>query len=131
MKSKGTNRWRMIMGAVISGIFLPGVALAEEGISAGDTSWVLTSTALVLFMTIPALALFYGGLVRTKNVLSILMQCLVLTALMSLLWLGGAYSLAFAEGNAFFGSFTEKFFLRGVTPDTPSGSIPELVFFAF
>ncbi len=132
MKSKGTNRWRMIIGAVISGIYLPGVALAAEGISAGDTSWVLTSTALVLFMTIPALALFYGGLVRTKNVLSILMQCLVLTALMSLLWLGGAYSLAFAEeGNAFFGSFTEKFFLRGITPDTPRGSIPELVFFAF
>lgn len=129
--SDTANRWSAILGGAILSACVPAIALAEEGISAGDTSWVLTSTALVLFMTIPALALFYGGLVRTKNVLSILMQCLALTALMSVLWLGGAYSLSFAEGNAFFGSFTEKFFLRGIGPDAAWGSIPELVFFAF
>jgi Amt family ammonium transporter len=129
--NNSANRLSGILGGAFLSLWFPTVALAEDGISAGDTSWVLTSTALVLFMTIPALALFYGGLVRTKNVLSILMQCLVLTALMSILWLGGAYSLSFAEGNAFFGSFSEKFFLRGIGPDTPRGSIPELVFFAF
>ncbi|HAC79490.1 MAG: ammonium transporter [Candidatus Binatia bacterium] len=129
--NNSANRLSGILGGAFLSLWFPTVALAEEGISAGDTSWVLTSTALVLFMTIPALALFYGGLVRTKNVLSILMQCLVLTALMSILWLGGAYSLSFAEGNAFFGSFSEKFFLRGIGPDAAWGSIPELVFFAF
>jgi Amt family ammonium transporter len=129
--NNSANRLSGILGGAFLSLWFPTVALAEDGISAGDTSWVLTSTVLVLFMTIPALALFYGGLVRTKNVLSILMQCLVLTALMSILWLGGAYSLSFAEGNAFFGSFSEKFFLRGIGPDTPRGSIPELVFFAF
>ena len=129
--NNSANRLSGILGGAFLSLWFPTVALAEEGISAGDTSWVLTSTVLVLFMTIPALALFYGGLVRTKNVLSILMQCLVLTALMSILWLGGAYSLSFAEGNAFFGSFSEKFFLRGIGPDAAWGSIPELVFFAF
>ena len=129
--NNSANRLSGILGGAFLSLWFPTVALAEEGISAGDTSWVLTSTALVLFMTIPALALFYGGLVRTKNVLSILMQCLVLMALMSILWLGGAYSLSFAEGNAFFGSFSEKFFLRGIGPDAAWGSIPELVFFAF
>ncbi len=119
------------IGAILATVFLPSVALAEDALSAGDTAWVLTSTALVLFMTVPALALFYGGLVRSKNVLSVLMQCLALTALMSLLWLAGGYSLSFAEGNAFFGSFTEKFFLRGIEPNTAWGSIPEPVFFAF
>jgi Amt family ammonium transporter len=97
----------------------------------GDTAWILTSTALVLFMTIPGLALFYGGLVRTRNVLSVLMQCLLLTSFMSVLWLAGGYSLAFAEGNAFFGSFSEKFFLRGIGPDTLSGTIPEPLFMGF
>ena len=66
------------IGAILATVFLPSVALAEDALSAGDTAWVLTSTALVLFMTVPALALFYGGLVRSKNVLSVLMQCLAL-----------------------------------------------------
>lgn len=122
---------RTVLGAGLLTLLTPTVALAEDALNTGDTAWVLTSTALVLFMTVPALALFYGGLVRTKNVLSILMQCLALTAFMSLLWLAGAYSLSFAEGNAFFGSFFDKFFLRGIAPDTAWGSIPEPVFFAF
>jgi Amt family ammonium transporter len=106
-------------------------AHAEAALDTGDTAWVLTSTALVLFMTIPGLALFYAGLVRTRNVLSVLMHCLALTAFMSVLWLAGGYSLAFADGNAFVGNIGEKFFLRGITPDTLSGTIPEPVFFAF
>jgi Amt family ammonium transporter len=112
-------------------LLLPTAAGAEDVLDTGDTAWILTSTALVLFMTIPALALFYGGLVRTRNVLSLLIQCLALTALMSLLWLAGVYSLAFAEGNAFFGSFTDKLFLRGIGPDALWGTIPEPLFFAF
>ena len=118
---------------------LPNVARAEDVLSSGDTSWILVSTALVLFMTIPGLALFYGGLVRTKNVLSVLMQCFALTALMSVLWLAFGYSLAFdtsgmVEGvtnfNSFIGTF-DKAFLSGVFADTLFGTIPEVLFFAF
>src|SRR5512145_1433073 len=108
-------------------------------IDRGDTAWLLTSTALVLFMTIPGLSLFYGGLVRTKNVLSLLMQCFVLTALVTLLWLVYGYSLAFdttgmAAGvvnlNSFIGTF-EKAFLSGVGVDSVWGTIPEPLFFAY
>ncbi|MEM7411931.1 MAG: ammonium transporter [Myxococcota bacterium] len=114
-------------------------AAAEGTVDTGDTAWILTATALVLFMTIPGLSLFYGGLVRTKNVLSVLMQCFVLTALMTLLWLAYGYSMAFdttgmQEGvtnlNSFVGGFG-KAFLSGVGPDSVSGTIPELLFFAF
>ncbi len=83
----------------------------------GDTAWMLTSTALVLFMTIPGVALFYGGLVRAKNVLSVLMQCFAITALVTLLWAIYGYSLAFGDGgtaNAWIGGF-DKLFLSGVT----------------
>jgi Amt family ammonium transporter len=108
-------------------------------IDRGDTAWILTSTALVLFMTIPGLSLFYGGLVRTKNVLSLLMQCFVLTALVTLLWLAYGYSLAFdptgmAGGvvnlNSFIGSFGRAF-LSGVSVDSVWGTIPEPLFFAY
>ena len=108
-------------------------------IDRGDTAWLLTASALVLFMTIPGLSLFYGGLVRTKNVLSLLMQCFVLTALVTLLWLAYGYSLAFdtsgmAAGvvnlNSFIGSFG-KAFLSGVGVDSVTGTIPEPLFFAF
>ena len=114
-------------------------AAAEGVVDTGDTAWILTSTALVLFMTIPGLSLFYGGLVRTKNVLSVLMQCFVLTAFMTLLWLAYGYSLAFdttgmQEGvtnlHSFVGGFG-KAFLAGVGPDAVSGTIPEVLFFAF
>ena len=110
-----------------------------DTLSGGDTAWILTSTALVLFMTIPGLSLFYGGLVRTKNVLSVLVQCLALTALMSVVWLVIGYSLAFDAtgmeagkvGRAAFIGGLGRFFLWGVTGDTLSGSIPEVLFFAF
>jgi Amt family ammonium transporter len=108
----------------------PGAALAQDTLDSGDTAWMLVSTALVLFMTIPGLALFYGGLVRTKNVLSVLMQCLVLSALISLVWLAGAYSLSFDEGGALIGGLG-KAFLVGVTGETLRGTIPEVLFFAY
>jgi ammonium transporter len=73
-----------------------------EGLDSANTSWILTSTALVLFMTLPGLALFYGGLVRTKNILSVLMQCFAIAGIVSILWLVAGYSIAFAEGNAYF-----------------------------
>ena len=118
---------------------VPNTVHAADGIDSGDTAWILVSTALVLFMNIPGLALFYGGLVRTKNVLSILMQCLALTAVITLVWLVCGYSLAFdrtgmEEGTIGFHSFVGGFgraFLSGVTADTAWGSIPEVLFFAF
>ncbi len=96
----------------------------------GNTAWILTSTALVLFMTLPGLALFYGGLVRSKNVLSALMQCISIACLASVLWLAVGYSLAFGDGNQWIGD-TSKAFLSGVGRDVLSGDIPETVFFAF
>jgi len=107
----------------------PSLALADE-LSAGDTAWMLTATALVLFMTIPGLSLFYAGMVRSKNVLSVLMQCFAITGLMSLLWAFWGYSMAFDEGNALVGGFG-KAFLSGVTVEAMSGTIPETVFMTF
>ena len=107
-------------------------AWAEEVPTAdpGHTAWILTSIALVLFMTIPGLSLFYAGLVRNKNVLSVLMQCFALTCLMSILWLVIGYSLAFSEGNAFIGGFSKVLF-AGVTQESVSGNIPETAFALF
>ena len=85
------------LGALLS-LVMPGLALAEEAapvLNSGDTAWMLTATALVLFMTIPGLALFYGGMVRSKNVLSVMMQCFAITGLMSILWVVYGYSMAF------------------------------------
>ncbi|WGT52402.1 ammonium transporter [Thioclava nitratireducens] len=98
--------------------------------NAADTAWIMVATALVLLMTLPGLALFYGGLVRARNVLSIFMQCFSIAALMSVLWLLFGYSIAFGDANGYWGGLG-KFALLGVTPDTLSGSIPEIVFFAF
>jgi len=109
---------------------LPSLALAQDELSAGDTAWMLTATALVLFMTIPGLALFYAGMVRSKNVLSVLMQCFAITGLMTILWAFWGYSLAFEEGNAYVGGLG-KMFLSGVTVDSMSGTIPETVFMTF
>lgn len=95
-----------------------------------DTAWILVATALVLFMTLPGLALFYGGLVRARNVLSVFMQCFGIACLMSLLWLAAGYSIAFGDGNAYWGGL-DKAFLNGVTEDTMAGNIPEVLFFAF
>lgn len=101
-----------------------------EGLDGANTSWILTSTALVLFMTLPGLALFYGGLVRTKNILSVLMQCFAIAGIVSILWLVVGYSIAFAEGNAYFGDLS-KFMLAGVTEGSLSGDIPESLFALF
>ncbi|MGB7933390.1 MAG: ammonium transporter [Gammaproteobacteria bacterium] len=119
---------------------LPSLAMAEEAtLNSGDTAWMITATALVLFMTIPGLALFYAGMVRSKNVLSVLMQCFAITALISVLWALYGYSLAFdGEGmeagvtnfNSFVGGLG-KAFLSGVTVDSLSGAIPETVFMTF
>ena len=107
-------------------------AAAEEAatLNSGDTAWMIVATVLVLLMTIPGLSLFYGGLVRAKNILSILVQCFAITCLMTILWLIYGYTLAYGEGNAFIGDFS-KLFLKGVGVDTIDGSIPESVFFTF
>ena len=96
----------------------------------GNTAWILTSTALVLFMTLPGLALFYGGLVKSKNILSVLMQCIAIACLASVIWLAAGYSLAFAEGSQWVGGL-QKSFLSGVEKTSLSGDIPETLFFMF
>ena len=96
----------------------------------GNTAWILTSTALVLFMTLPGLALFYGGLVKSKNILSVLMQCITIACLASVIWLVVGYSLAFAEGGQWVGGL-QKSFLSGVERTSLSGDIPETLFFIF
>ena len=103
---------------------------AKPTLDTGDTAWIMTSTALVLFMTMPGLALFYGGLVRSKNVLSVLMQCFGIATLMSVLWLIFGYSIAFGENNQWWGGM-EKSFFTGISADTLIGTIPENVFFMF
>ncbi|MDJ1018348.1 MAG: ammonium transporter [Paracoccaceae bacterium] len=95
-----------------------------------DTAWIIVATALVLFMTLPGLALFYGGLVRARNVLSVLMQCYAIACAMSIAWLVAGYSIAFGDGNAIWGGLG-KMFLSGVTAESLSGTIPEVLFFAF
>lgn len=106
-------------------------AVADDGqFSAANTAWILSSSALVLLMTLPGLALFYGGLVRSKNVLSILMQCFSIAALVSVLWFGLGYSLAFDTGNSFIGGL-DKALLSGIGRDSLSGDIPEPLFMLF
>ena len=135
----GKPRAALGMLLVLMFLALPKLALAEDALDSGDTAWLLTSTALVLFMTIPGLALFYGGLVRTKNVLSVLMQCFALTGLITIIWIVIGYSLAFdttgmvgktTNAHSFIGGLG-KFFLSGVTADSLSGTIPETVFICF
>ncbi|MCP3870963.1 MAG: ammonium transporter [Gammaproteobacteria bacterium] len=119
----------LLLGGVIA--LLPGMALAEEVMMNGaNTAWILTSTALVLFMTLPGLALFYGGLVRTKNVLSVLLQCFSIAGIASVAWLVIGYSLAFGEGNALIGDFS-RVLMAGVGRDTLFGDIPEPLFMLF
>jgi ammonium transporter, Amt family len=104
--------------------------VSAPALSDGDTAWIITATALVLFMTLPGLALFYGGLVRARNLLSVLMHCFSICCVVSVLWLVIGYSLAFGEGNAVIGGLG-RVFLAGVSTETLSGSIPEVVFFMF
>ena len=106
-------------------------SFAQEAVLNGaNTSWILTSTALVLLMTLPGLALFYGGLVRRKNILSILMQCFAIAGVSSILWFILGYSLAFGEGNAWIGDFS-KVMMMGITKESLSGDIPESLFALF
>ncbi len=118
------KRW---IGAAAAAI--PFVASAQD-VNSGDSAWILTSTALVLFMTLPGLALFYGGLVRTKNVLSVLMQCFAITCMVSILWLVYLYSLAFGEGGPLVGGLGKAFF-AGVEEGSVNGAIPETAFSMF
>ena len=111
---------------------LPSIAQADE-LNGADTAWILTATALVLLMTLPGLALFYAGLVRVKNVLSVLMQCFAITCMASVVWFAYGYGLAFGDGgdmNKWIGSFG-NFFMADVTRDSMSGTIPETVFAMF
>lgn len=115
--------------ALVAGLLAPSMALADT-LNGANTAWMITATALVLFMTLPGLSLFYGGLVRSKNVLSILMQCFAICCISSLFWLLIGYSLAFSEGNAFIGGLSNVM-LADVLEDTTSGGIPETVFVMF
>ncbi|TCD18675.1 ammonium transporter [Pseudomonas sp. IC_126] len=127
------------LGALLS-LISPGIALAQDAtLDSGDTAWMLTATALVLFMTIPGLALFYGGMVRSKNILSVMLQCFAIAGLMSILWMAYGYSLAFdttgmEAGVTNFSSFIgglDRAFLSGLTPDSLTGTVPESVFITF
>ncbi|MBC09939.1 MAG: ammonia channel protein [Gammaproteobacteria bacterium] len=119
------SKW---LSAVLGSLMAP-LAFGDN-LNQANTAWIMTSTALVLFMTIPGLSLFYAGLVRVKNVLSVLIQCFAITCLVSILWLVIGYSLAFSEGNAFIGGLS-NFMMAGVLEDTLSGDIPESVFAMF
>ena len=136
------NRWYVVLAAVVGSLFCPRLMYAQDAASSldsGDTAWILISTGLVLFMTIPGLALFYGGLVQTRNVLSVLMHCLALTALVTVVWVVVGYTLAFdttgmvkdeVNARSFFGGLS-KMFLQGVDVGAMSGTIPEVLFAAF
>jgi len=112
---------------------VPVPALASPALDSGDTAWMLTATALVLFMTIPGLALFYAGMVRSKNVLSVLMQCFAIASLVTVLWMLYGYSLAFGNGGALDGFVggVDRVFLAGVSIDALEGTIPETVYMTF
>ena len=118
---------KLILATAVA--LLPVAAQAQE-LNSGDTAWLITATALVLFMTLPGLALFYGGLVRTKNVLSILTQCFVIACAVSVIWLVYGYSLAFGTGGPWIGGLGKAFF-NGVGKNALWGTIPETVFAMF
>ena len=118
--------------ALLAGL-LPGAAFAADGLDSGDTAWMLTATALVLFMTLPGLSLFYAGLVRARNVLSVLMQCFAIACMASLVWIAFGYSLALnagADSSSWLGGL-DKLFLQGVSRDSVVGTIPETLWIMF
>ena len=127
------NKTRFSLSAVT---MLPVVAFSsavladDAAIRSGDTAWLMTSTALVLFMTIPGLALFYAGMVRAKNTLSVMMQCFAIAGLVSVLWVLYGYSFSFGGSGAFWGGL-DKLFLSGVTRDSVTGTVPEVVFIVY
>ncbi|MAZ45832.1 MAG: ammonia channel protein [Gammaproteobacteria bacterium] len=123
------------MKKLVAGFFLSFLAmpvLAAEGLDSGDTAWILTSTALVLFMTLPGLSLFYAGLVRSKNAVSVLLQCFAIACIVSVAWVVYGYSLAFTGDGAFFGG-TSAFFLSGIGRETlaPGTTMPHSLFVIF
>jgi Amt family ammonium transporter len=132
MGNSTLNIERLIKTTVagLAALLLSVAASAQDELSGANTSWIMTSTALVLFMTLPGLALFYAGLVRSKNVLSVLMQCFSIACVASVVWFVAGYSLAFSEGNNFIGDLSNMF-LANVTEDSMSGDIPESVFLMF
>ena len=131
-KTQQAAGWGTLSLGLLGMLGTAGPVWAEETatLDSGDTAWMITATALVLFMTLPGLALFYGGLVRTKNVLSVLGQCLAMAGVMTLLWIIYGYSYAATEGNAIIGD-ASKLFLKDLTVDSLSGTIPESVFLTF
>ncbi|MCG3169727.1 MAG: Ammonia channel [Pseudomonadales bacterium] len=126
------SKWLRLHHVVAAGVAMQALpALGADTVPDGaDTAWILTSTALVLFMTLPGLSLFYGGLVRSKNVLTVLMQCFSIACLASVLWYAFGYSIAFGSANAWFGGFGRAF-LAGVDEASASGGLPETVFLMF
>ncbi|MGH8603067.1 MAG: ammonium transporter, partial [Gammaproteobacteria bacterium] len=124
---KAFSRLTLLILAITS----PSLALAADELNSGDTAWMITATALVLFMTIPGLSLFYAGMVRSKNALSVMMQCFAITCLVTLLWALYLYTLTFGDDVAgVIGKFG-KAFMKGVGIDTVKGTIPESVFSTF
>ena len=118
-------------GVTIAATLAPSLAYAQEAtLNTGDTAWILTATALVLFMSLPGLALFYGGLVRAKNYLSVLMKVYAIAALASIVWVIAGYSIAFGGANGWWGGL-DNLFLNGLKRGALSGSIPESSFLAF
>jgi len=121
---------KTIMAAFL--LLVPSLSFAQDdALSSGNTAWILTSTALVLFMTLPGLSLFYAGLVRTKNVLSVLMQCFAIAVTISILWLLVGYSIAFGASESPYWGGLGKALFSGVVVDSMSGDIPETVFASF
>ena len=127
------SNYKLAGGLGLALFLLPSLVMAEDTLSAGDTAWMLTSTVLVLMMTIPGLSLFYAGMVRSKNALSVMMQCFAITCLITVLWVLYGYSLAFEDGGAtqMWVGGLGKAFMAGVGVDTLSGTIPESVFAMF
>ncbi len=127
------NKTRFSLSAVtvlLVVAFSSAVLADDAAIRSGDTAWLMTSTALVLFMTIPGLALFYAGMVRAKNALSVMMQCFAIAGLVSVLWVLYGYSFSFGGSGAFWGGL-DKLFLSGVTRDSVTGTVPEVVFIVY
>ena len=121
---------RLGTGLIAASLVASPVFAADSAIDSGDTAWILTATALVLLMTLPGLALFYAGLVQSKNIVSVLMHHFAIAALMSILWVVAGYSLAFSGNGAWFGDLANSF-MSNITLDSASGTIPESVFAAF
>ena len=122
------SKTRLLLAGTL--FLIPSVASAQE-VNGANTAWVLTSTALVLFMTLPGLSLFYGGLVRTRNVLSVLMQCFAIAVTISILWLVAGYSIAFGPSESPYWGGLSRMFFSGIDVNSVSGDIPETVFAAF